>query len=63
MGSRWRLYGAIGPMILFGGYADATEEYALTVTPPTEIKTSNSESAFGIGGHAKLGMDGVPPER
>lgn len=57
LGSRWRLYGAIGPMILFGEYADDTEEQNLTVTPATVTKTSNSESGFGMGGYAKLGME------
>jgi hypothetical protein len=57
LGERWRLYGAVGPMLLFGGYDDDTEEEDLSVTPSTEQKESNSESAFGFGGYAKLGVE------
>ncbi len=48
LGERWRLYAALGPMMLFGGYDDDTEEEDLTVTPSTEQKESNSDSAFGV---------------
>jgi len=57
LGSRWRLYGAVGPMLLFGEYSDDTTVEDLTVTPVTETKDSNSESSFGVGGYAKLGLE------
>ncbi len=57
LGDRWRLYGAIGPMMLFGGYSDDTKEEDLTVTPYTERQDSHSDSAFGVGGYAKLGFE------
>ena len=57
LGERWRFYGAIGPMLLFGEYSDDTKEEDLSVTPTTEQKKSSSESAFGFGGYAKLGVE------
>ena len=57
LGNRWRLYGAFGPMILFGEYSDDTTEEDLSVTPVTETKESSSDSAFGAGGYAKLGLE------
>jgi hypothetical protein len=57
LGERWRLYGAAGPMLLFGEYSDDTTEEDLTVTPTTETEDSNSDSAFGVGGYAKLGLE------
>lgn len=57
LGDRWRLYGAVGPMMLFGGYSDDTKEEDLTPTPYTEQKDSHSDSAFGVGGYAKLGLE------
>ena len=57
LGKRWRLYVAVGPLLLFGEYSDDTGEEDLTVTPSTEKEKSNSESAFGFGGYAKLGVE------
>jgi hypothetical protein len=57
LGDRVRLYGAVGPMMLFGEYSDDKTEEDLSVTPTTENRRSNSESAFGVGGYAKLGFE------
>jgi Outer membrane protein beta-barrel domain len=57
LGERWRLYGAVGPMLLFGEYSDDTEEEDPSATPITEQKESSSDSAFGYGGYAKLGVE------
>lgn len=57
LGNRWRLYGAVGPMMLFGEYSDDTTEEDLTVSNPTERRDSQSKSAFGVGGYAKLGLE------
>ena len=56
-GERWRLYGAVGPMLLFGRYSDDTKEENPTVSPVDVKKESNSDSAFGFGGYAKLGLE------
>ena len=53
----WRLYGAVGPMIVFGEYSDDTTEEDLSVSPTAERKDSRSESEFGAGGYAKLGLE------
>lgn len=55
--NRWRLYGAVGPLLLFGDYSDDTEEETLTGTSTTEQTASNSDSAFGYGGYAKVGLE------
>ncbi|MEZ4483276.1 MAG: outer membrane beta-barrel protein [Syntrophotaleaceae bacterium] len=57
LGERWRVYGAVGPMLLFGEYSDDTEEEDLSASPTTEQKESSSDSAFGYGGYAKLGVE------
>jgi len=57
LGNRWRLYGAVGPMVLFGEYSGDKTEEDLTVTPVAATKDSRSESAFGVGGYAKLGVE------
>jgi len=57
LGNRWRLYGAVGPMVIFGEYSDDVSEEDLTVTPTTETEESNRDSAFGAGGYAKLGLE------
>jgi len=57
LGDRWRLYAAVGPMMLFGEYSDDTTQADPAATPATETKQSNSDSAFGIGGYAKLGLE------
>jgi hypothetical protein len=57
LAKRWRFYGAVGPMLLFGEYSDDTEEEDLSVTPGSEQKESNSDSAFGFGGYAKFGVE------
>ncbi|MEJ2519745.1 MAG: outer membrane beta-barrel protein [Desulfuromonadales bacterium] len=56
LAERWRLYGAVGPMLLFGDYSDDTEEEDLSATPRV-AKESNSDSAFGFGGYAKIGLE------
>jgi opacity protein-like surface antigen len=56
-GERWRLYGAVGPMLLFGRYSDDTKEEDPTVSQVDVKKESNSDSAFGFGGYAKLGLE------
>ncbi|MBE0575195.1 MAG: outer membrane beta-barrel protein [Desulfuromonadales bacterium] len=57
LGNRWRLYGAVGPMMLFGEYSDDTTAEDLTVTPMIETRDSYSESVFGVGGYAKAGVE------
>lgn len=57
LGDRWRLYAAAGPMMLFGEYSHDTTEEDPTVTPTVKTKNSSSDSAFGVGGYAKLGME------
>lgn len=57
LGERWRLYGAVGPMLLFGDYSDDTKEENPAVSPVDVKKESNSDSAFGFGGYAKLGLE------
>jgi len=57
LGNRWRLYGAVGPMVIFGEYSDDVSEEDLTVTPATGTGESNNDSAFGVGGYAKLGLE------
>lgn len=57
LGERWRFYGAVGPMLLFGDYSDDTKEENPAVSPVDVKKESNSDSAFGFGGYAKLGLE------
>ncbi len=57
LGERWRVYGAVGPMLIFGDYSDDTSEEDLQATPVTETKDSSSDSSFGAGGYAKIGME------
>ena len=57
MGDRLRLYVAAGPMMLFGEYSDDTTQEDLTVNPLVETSGSNSDSQFGFGGYAKLGLE------
>lgn len=57
LGENWRLYGAVGPMMLFGEYSDDAEEQDLSVEPVTEVRTSRSQSEFGVGGYARLGLE------
>lgn len=57
LGERWRLYGAVGPLLLFGEYSDDTEQQDLSVEPVTASRTSRSESEFGVGGYARLGLE------
>lgn len=48
----------IDSSLLFGEYSDDTEEEEnLSVTPGSEQKESNSDSAFGFGGYAKLRVE------
>lgn len=54
---RWRLYGAAGPLLLFGEYSDDTRQEDAGVAPPVESKRSSSESAFGVGGYARFGVE------
>lgn len=53
--TRWRLYAAAGPTMLFGDYSDDGDEDDLTAETSTEI--NNSESAFGVGGYVRGGVD------
>ncbi len=57
LGDRWRLYGAAGPMLLYGEYSGDTTEEDLTVTPTTKTEQSSDETAFGVGGYARLGLE------
>lgn len=57
LADRWRIYGAAGPVLLFGEYSDDTKNEDLTVAPLEETEESNSDSAFGAGGYAKLGIE------
>ena len=57
MGERWRLYAAAGPMMLFGEYSDDTRQDGASVNPLAETRGSSSDSEFGVGGYAKLGLE------
>ena len=57
LGESWRLYGAVGPLLLFGSYSDDTKEENPDVSPVDVKKESNSDSAFGFGAYAKLGLE------
>ena len=57
LAERWRLYGAVGPLMLFGEYSDDKEQQDLSVEPVTASRTSRSESGFGVGGYARLGLE------
>ena len=57
LGEQWRLYGAAGPMMLYGEYSDDTSEEDVTVTPTVKTESSGSDSAFGVGGYAKVGLE------
>lgn len=62
LGDRWRLYGAVGPLLLFGSYSDDTSEENVGISPYQETKDSRSDSAFGYGGYAKIGLEyGISP--
>lgn len=56
-GQNWRLYVAAGPLMLFGEYSEDSEEENLEVTPTEERKSSSSDSGFGIGGYARVGLE------
>ena len=56
-GQRWRLYVAAGPLMLFGEYSEDSEEEDLEATPTEERKSSSSDSGFGIGGYARVGLE------
>ena len=57
MGDRWRLYAAAGPMMLFGEYSDDKKQDEPTVDPLVETDGSSSDSEFGVGGYARLGLE------
>ena len=56
-GQHWRLYLAAGPLMLFGEYSEESEEEDLEVTPTEERDSSSSDSGFGIGGYARVGLE------
>lgn len=58
LGSRWRLYLAAGPAMLFGEY-DADEDIEEEGTDPAvaEDLSGGSESEFGVGGYARIGVE------
>ena len=56
-GQRWRLYVAAGPLMLFGEYSEDSEEEDSAATPTEERKSSSSDSGFGIGGYARVGLE------
>jgi len=56
-GANWRLYLAAGPAMLFGEY-DADDDVEEGADPATaEMFRGESESEFGIGGYARLGLE------
>ncbi|MBW2503969.1 MAG: outer membrane beta-barrel protein [Deltaproteobacteria bacterium] len=57
LGTSWRIYAAAGPVLLFGEYSGDTKDEDLTVTPTAERENNISDSAFGAGGYAKLGLE------
>jgi hypothetical protein len=57
LGQHWRLYLAAGPLMLFGEYSEESEEEDLEVTPTEERDSSSSDSGFGIGGYARVGLE------
>jgi hypothetical protein len=56
-GQHWRLYVAAGPLMVFGEYSEESEETDLEVTPSAERDGSSSDSGFGIGGYARVGLE------
>lgn len=57
LGENWRLYGAAGPLMMFGDYSEDTEEEDLEATPHEVTRRSSSDSQFGVGGYARLGLE------
>lgn len=57
LGNNWRVYAALGPMLLFGEYSDDTNEENLADSEAGAGEDSHSDSAFGVGGYAKLGLE------
>lgn len=56
-GPRWRLYLAAGPAMVFGEH-DAEEEFMDEPASPADVPAGDeSESAFGIGGYARAGLE------
>lgn len=57
LGPRWRLYLAAGPAMVFGEH-DAEEELRDEPAPLADVPAGDeSESAFGIGGYARAGLE------
>lgn len=57
LGANWRLYLAAGPAMLFGEY-EADDDVDEGADPETaEAYRGESESEFGIGGYARLGLE------
>ncbi len=57
LGDRWRVYAAAGPLMLFAGYSEDAEEEDLETAPTDTDKESNTDSEFGIGGYARVGLE------
>jgi hypothetical protein len=53
----WRVYVAAGPAMVFGQYNDDVDEDDLTVSPALRKSSDDSESAFGIGGYVRGGIE------
>jgi hypothetical protein len=56
LGQNWRLYGAFGPVMLYGDYSDDTTTDDPEADPQT-VTTTGSDTAFGVGGYARLGLE------
>jgi len=53
----WRLYVAAGPAMMFGEYNEDMDQDDLTVTPNLRASSTYTESAFGIGGYVRAGIE------
>jgi hypothetical protein len=56
LGQRWRIYGAAGPLMLFGQYSEDTEEDNEDSSSEA-VKDSSTDSGFGVGGYARVGLE------
>jgi hypothetical protein len=57
LGDHWRIYAAAGPLMLFAGYTEDARQEDLEASPTETSKDSNTDSEFGIGGYARVGLE------
>jgi hypothetical protein len=53
----WRLYLAAGPMMLFGEYEEEIDDDDTEGVPTDTSEESYSDSVFGVGGYARVGLE------